>query len=149
MFEKYVRIWVLYTVALYVGTGIERPDYLATVDVDPNSPTYSSVIARTEIPQIGDELHHSGWNACSSCHGDGKQSRHDMWEIDFLLQKFTASTQLDQLQPTQAQQLDQLLDLTDHTLLEILVYQLQAPAHLQNFVHLIRSLNTSDQSTDL
>ena len=66
---------LLYTVALYVGTGIERPDYLATVDVDPNSPTYSSVIARTEMPQIGDELHHSGWNACSSCHGEGKQSR--------------------------------------------------------------------------
>lgn len=66
---------LLYTVALYVGTGVENPDYLATVDVDPGSPTYSSVIARTEMPQIGDELHHSGWNACSSCHHDTSKSR--------------------------------------------------------------------------
>ena len=67
---KAEREKLLYTVALYVGTGIEKPDYLATVDVDPDSPTYSSVIARTEMPIVGDELHHSGWNACSSCHGD-------------------------------------------------------------------------------
>ncbi|MGB7204729.1 MAG: selenium-binding family protein [Anderseniella sp.] len=66
---------LLYTVALYVGTGIEKPDYLATVDVDPSSPTYSSVIARTEMPIVGDELHHSGWNACSSCHSDSSKSR--------------------------------------------------------------------------
>lgn len=66
---------LIYTVALYVGTGIEKPDYLATVDVDPTSPTYCSVIARTEMPQIGDELHHSGWNACSSCHDDASKTR--------------------------------------------------------------------------
>ena len=66
---------LLYTVALYVGTGVEAPDYLATVDVDPASPTYSSVVARTEMPQIGDELHHSGWNACSSCHQDATKER--------------------------------------------------------------------------
>ena len=70
--------------------------------------------------------------------------RRGMWEIDFLLQKFTASAQFDQLQPAQAQQLDQLLNLTDPELLEILVYQLQAPAHLQNLVHLIRSFNTPE-----
>ena len=66
---------LLYTVALYVGTGVEKPDYLATVDVDPGSPTYSQVVARTEMPQIGDELHHSGWNACSSCHGHAHMQR--------------------------------------------------------------------------
>jgi selenium-binding protein 1 len=66
---------LLYTVALYVGTGIEKPDYLATVDVDPESPAYSSVVARTEMPIVGDELHHSGWNACSSCHDDASKSR--------------------------------------------------------------------------
>jgi len=32
---------LLYTIALYVGTGIEKPDYLATIDVDSDSPTYS------------------------------------------------------------------------------------------------------------
>jgi selenium-binding protein 1 len=66
---------VLYAIALYTGTGIEEPDYLATVDVDPNSPTYSQVIHRLPMPYIGDELHHFGWNACSSCHGDANKSR--------------------------------------------------------------------------
>jgi methanethiol oxidase len=30
---------VLYTIALYAGTGIEELDYLATIDVRPNSLT--------------------------------------------------------------------------------------------------------------
>jgi len=67
---------ILYAIALYVGTGVEEPDYLATIDVDPNSPTYSQVIHRTPMPYVGDELHHFGWNACSSCHGDESKSRH-------------------------------------------------------------------------
>ncbi|KAK9915575.1 hypothetical protein WJX75_001008 [Coccomyxa subellipsoidea] len=52
-----------------------RPDYLATVDVDPESATYSQVIHRLPMPYKGDELHHSGWNACSSCHSDSTRSR--------------------------------------------------------------------------
>ncbi len=51
------------------------PDYVGTVDVDPASPTYSQVIHRLPMPYKGDELHHSGWNACSSCHGDGSKAR--------------------------------------------------------------------------
>jgi len=66
---------LLYTVALYDNTAIEKPGYLATVDVDPESPTYSQVIARTPVPNLGDELHHFGWNACSSCHSDESKSR--------------------------------------------------------------------------
>ena len=66
---------LLYTIAIYTGTGIQKPDYLATVDVDPDSPTYSQVIHRLEMPGIGDELHHMGWNACSSCHDDAGMSR--------------------------------------------------------------------------
>ena len=27
------------------------------------------------MPGIGDELHHMGWNACSSCHDDSSMSR--------------------------------------------------------------------------
>ena len=27
------------------------------------------------MPNKADELHHSGWNACSSCHGDPSKSR--------------------------------------------------------------------------
>ena len=49
---------ILYTVALYIGTGIQKPDYLATIDADPESKTYSQVINRLEMPNVGDELHH-------------------------------------------------------------------------------------------
>ncbi|XXG78661.1 hypothetical protein AAC387_Pa08g2561 [Persea americana] len=66
---------LLYVTCVYSGTGIEKADYLATLDVDPSSPTYSKVIHRTPVPYIGDELHHSGWNACSSCHGDPSADR--------------------------------------------------------------------------
>jgi len=72
---KAPREKILYTVALYIGTGIQKPDYLATIDADPQSPTYSRVISRLEMPGIGDELHHTGWNACSSCHHDPTKER--------------------------------------------------------------------------
>lgn len=55
-----------YVAGLYVGTGVNKPDFIATVDVDPGSPTYSKIISRLELPNTGDELHHFGWNACSS-----------------------------------------------------------------------------------
>ena len=58
-----------YLVATYAGTGINKPDYLATIDVDPHSKTYSQVVHRLKMPNVGDELHHFGWNACASCHG--------------------------------------------------------------------------------
>uniref|UniRef100_A0A7S0RZN5 Methanethiol oxidase n=1 Tax=Chlamydomonas leiostraca TaxID=1034604 RepID=A0A7S0RZN5_9CHLO len=54
-----------------------RPDYLATVDVDPNSPTYSQVIHRLHLNK-GDELHHSGWNSCSSCFNDPTAARKNL-----------------------------------------------------------------------
>ena len=66
---------ILYTIAIYTGTGIQKPDYLCTIDADPDSPTYSKVIHRLEMPGIGDELHHMGWNACSSCFDDSSMSR--------------------------------------------------------------------------
>ena len=60
---------LLYTIAIYTGTGIQKPDYLATVDADPESPTYSQVIHRLEMP--ASEMNCiKGWNACSSCHND-------------------------------------------------------------------------------
>jgi selenium-binding protein 1 len=58
-----------YVVATYSGTGLKNPDYLATIDVDPASSTYSQVIHRLKMPKVGDELHHFGWNACASCEG--------------------------------------------------------------------------------
>ncbi len=57
--------------AIMVGTKSKRKhaDYMATVDVDPQSKTYGKVVGRFSMPAPGDELHHYGWNACSSCHG--------------------------------------------------------------------------------
>ncbi|AGY58781.1 selenium-binding family protein [Gloeobacter kilaueensis] len=66
---------LLYTIALYTGSGVEAADYLATIDVDPASPTYSQVVHRLPMPYLGDELHHFGWNTCSSCHGDAEKTR--------------------------------------------------------------------------
>lgn len=66
---------LLYATALYVGTETKKPDYLAVIDVDPDSPNYSKVVHRTAMPNVGDELHHFGWNACSSCHADADKQR--------------------------------------------------------------------------
>jgi selenium-binding protein 1 len=44
-----------------------KPDALAVVDVEPGSRTYGHVVGRVDMPHHGDELHHFGWNACSSC----------------------------------------------------------------------------------
>ena len=43
------------------------PDALAVVDVDPGSSSYSKIVGQVDMPNTGDELHHFGWNACSSC----------------------------------------------------------------------------------
>jgi selenium-binding protein 1 len=53
----------------------DKPDAIAVVDVDPSSGSYGSVTGFTELPGTGDELHHFGWNVCSSalCHGDHAQ----------------------------------------------------------------------------
>ncbi|XP_017694993.1 PREDICTED: selenium-binding protein 1 [Lepidothrix coronata] len=66
---------LLYLPCIYRNTGIQKPDYLATVDVDPKSPHYCQVIHRLPMPNLQDELHHSGWNTCSSCFGDSRKSR--------------------------------------------------------------------------
>ena len=56
-----------YVVTLNTGTnGDQRPDALAVIDVDPASSTYGTPIGRLDMPNVGDELHHFGWNACSS-----------------------------------------------------------------------------------
>ncbi|WP_250006975.1 selenium-binding family protein [Actinoplanes sp. M2I2] len=44
----------------------EQPDAIAVVDTDPGSETYGRVVGWTDLPHTGDELHHFGWNACSS-----------------------------------------------------------------------------------
>ena len=42
------------------------PDALAVIDVDASSDAYGTVVGWTDLPTTGDELHHFGWNACSS-----------------------------------------------------------------------------------
>jgi selenium-binding protein 1 len=42
-------------------------DAIGVVDVDPTSKGYGRLIGQTDMPNAGDELHHFGWNACSSC----------------------------------------------------------------------------------
>ena len=44
-----------------------RPDALGVVDVDLDSKSYGRLVGQTDMPRAGDELHHFGWNACSSC----------------------------------------------------------------------------------
>lgn len=60
---------------IYAGTETKKPDYLAVVDVNRESKSYGKVLSRLTMPHVGDELHHFGWNACSSCHGDPAHMR--------------------------------------------------------------------------
>ena len=55
----------LYLACLHEGTGVDRPDFLAVVDAEEGR-----IVHETPMPNVGDELHHFGWNRCSSaCHG--------------------------------------------------------------------------------
>ena len=67
---------LVYVAALHTGTGVDEPDFLATVDVAPGSPTQGRIIHRTPMPNTGDELHHYGWQVCSSaCHTSDLERR--------------------------------------------------------------------------
>jgi selenium-binding protein 1 len=68
---KASREKVLFVACTYAGIEAKntRKDYLAAVDADPSSKTFSQVITRLNMTGVGDELHHFGWNICSSCHG--------------------------------------------------------------------------------
>ena len=62
-------------VAAYDPAGRAR-DAMAVLDTDPTSSTYGRPVGWAELPTAGNELHHFGWNACSSAlchagHGDG------------------------------------------------------------------------------
>jgi selenium-binding protein 1 len=53
-------------VAALNANGGNKPDALVVVDVDPASKGYGEIVGRVDMPHVGDELHHFGWNACSS-----------------------------------------------------------------------------------
>jgi len=44
-----------------------KHDVLGVVDADPSSASCGKLLSRLDMPGTGDELHHFGWNACSSC----------------------------------------------------------------------------------
>ena len=55
----------MYVGCLHEGTGVAAPDFLAVIDAEEGR-----IIHETPMPNVGDELHHYGWNRCSSaCHG--------------------------------------------------------------------------------
>jgi selenium-binding protein 1 len=56
-----------YVVTLNTGTNGDRaPDALTVIDLQDGSSTYGQPVGRLDMPDVGDELHHFGWNACSS-----------------------------------------------------------------------------------
>lgn len=72
-------------VVAYDPAGRQR-DALAVLDCDPDSAGYGRVTGWTEFPSAGNELHHFGWNACSSalCH-DHSGHDHDGPRRRYLL----------------------------------------------------------------
>ena len=49
------------------ANGTKRPDALGVVDLDSASSGYGRIVGQLDMPNVGDELHHFGWNACSAC----------------------------------------------------------------------------------
>jgi methanethiol oxidase len=43
-----------------------RPDAIGVVDVKPGSKSFGRMVGQIDMPNVGDELHHFGWNACSA-----------------------------------------------------------------------------------
>lgn len=52
-----------YVALLNVNGG---SDAIGVIDLDEESPTRGELVGRFDMPEPGDELHHFGWNACSS-----------------------------------------------------------------------------------
>jgi methanethiol oxidase len=42
------------------------PDAIGVLDLEAGSDSYGQIVGRFDMPNTGDELHHFGWNACSS-----------------------------------------------------------------------------------
>lgn len=64
--EELAYVVTLNTGENHAGAPPTKPDALVTIDVDSGSSSYGSVVGRLDMPNVGDELHHFGWNACSS-----------------------------------------------------------------------------------
>jgi methanethiol oxidase len=67
----------LYLACLHGGTGVDRPDFVAVVDAEDGR-----IVHETPMPNVGDELHHFGWNRCSSAWENGGERppmNYDFW----------------------------------------------------------------------
>ena len=53
-------------VALLSSGDNGTKDALGVINTDPDSPHYGTLVGRLDFPTAGNELHHFGWNACSS-----------------------------------------------------------------------------------
>jgi selenium-binding protein 1 len=53
-------------VALLEPDQTSRADAMGVLDLDRSSSSYGEIVSTLELPNVGDELHHFGWNACSS-----------------------------------------------------------------------------------
>jgi selenium-binding protein 1 len=53
-------------VAALAPDGKSRSDALLVVDVDASFGSYGKIVGQLDLPNCGDELHHFGWNACST-----------------------------------------------------------------------------------
>ena len=53
-------------VALLNANGHGRKDAIGVLDTNPKSSTYGQLVGETTLPNGDNELHHFGWNACSS-----------------------------------------------------------------------------------
>jgi selenium-binding protein 1 len=67
-------------------------DAITVVDVDESSESFGQVVGWTDLPHSGNELHHFGWNACSSAlchagHGNGHEGHegHGSLERRYLI----------------------------------------------------------------
>ena len=57
----------------------QKHDAMTVIDVNAASDSYGRVVGWTDVPGRGDELHHFGWNACSSAL---KHEGHDMHGLE-------------------------------------------------------------------
>jgi methanethiol oxidase len=60
----------------------QKSDAMTVVDVNPASDGYGRVVGWTDVPGVGHELHHFGWNACSSA------LRHEGHDLAGLSRRF-------------------------------------------------------------
>ena len=44
---------LIYVPAIYTNTSVKKPDYLATVDIDPESPTFCKILHKLPMPYVG------------------------------------------------------------------------------------------------